>query len=269
MNQFQRLQPRSRTQLLRLVTFFCFAALLCGSYVFAQAGSNASQANSSFTVNLWERIASGGPVMIPIGLCSVLVLAFTMERLIATRRGRVAPGGFVEDVSEVLEEESVAEAQQLCTEESHSLARVVGAGLEHAHGTKDEVRMVMEGTAQREVAILRKNLRALSVTAAVAPLLGLLGTVGGMIDVFDKYSEAADATDKVRVFSSGISQALVTTFAGLTVSIPATVIYHFFLARISRFADEVHRAYGTLFEGRVPIKRQAPVRSVPAAEVSP
>ncbi len=257
----RRLSLTMRTAAMTVVAIFCGATILLA----ADGGSSGGGGFSNFTVNLWERIESGGPVMIPIGLCSVLVLAFTMERLISLRRGRVAPGGFIDDVEEVIEEEGVVQAMELCDEERHALARVVRSGLDHMHASREETRMVVESTGQREVAYLRKNLRALSVVSAVAPLLGLLGTVGGMIDVFDKYSAATDATDKIRVFSTGISQALVTTFAGLSVSIPAMVIYHFFLARISRFADEVHRAYSQLFESRAG-KPRAAVHKVATAE---
>ncbi|MCB9882178.1 MAG: MotA/TolQ/ExbB proton channel family protein [Planctomycetes bacterium] len=238
----------------RTVTLMALALATFVGMTFAQGSPPAGESSGvieSFTVNLWDRIQSGGPVMVPIGLCSVIVLAFTLERLVSLRRGRVAPGGFVDDVEEVLRMDGLPSAIALCEDENHALARVVRTGLEHARGTREEVRAVLESSGQREIAFLRKNLRALSVTSAVAPLLGLLGTVGGMIEVFDRYAAAVDASDKVAVFSGGISKALVTTFAGLSVSIPATVIYHFFLARIGRFADEVHRAFALIFEGRV------------------
>ena len=101
------------------------------------------------------------------------------------------------------------------------------------------------------------GLRALAVMASVSPLLGLLGTVGGMIDVFDRYVSVENAADKVRVFSSGISVALVTTFAGLSVAIPATILHQFFLSRVTRFIDEVNRLFVEVFEPRL---RQSGIR---------
>jgi biopolymer transport protein ExbB len=226
------------------------AAAAAGALLAAHASAQGTSAGTTSTFNLWERIQSGGPIMVPIGICSVVVLALAIERALALKSARVAPKSFVDDLDRAWSTGGVDGARKLCTERDHALARVVSTALRHI-ASREEVKESVEAAAKREIGGLRRGLRALALMASVSPLLGLLGTVGGMIDVFDRYVQVEDQADKVRVFSSGIAVALVTTFAGLTVAIPATMLHQFFVSRVARFADEVNRLFVEVFEPRL------------------
>jgi biopolymer transport protein ExbB len=219
-------------------------------------GTSTATGTQSTSFNLWERIQAGGPIMIPIGLCSVVVMGLAIERSMALRKSAVAPARFVDELDQAWSSGGIEGARRLSTERKHALARVVSTALRHL-GSREEVKESVEAAARREIGGLRRGLRALAVMASISPLLGLLGTVGGMIDVFDRYVSVENAADKIRVVSSGISVALVTTFAGLSVAIPATIAHQYFLSRVTRFIDEVNRLFVEVFEPRL---RQSGIR---------
>lgn len=191
---------------------------------------------------IFDKVVSGGPIMIPIGIASVLLLAFTLERAIRLRRDRIAPKALVASVEVALREGNLAKAKSLCASRPGPFASAIAAGLKRAPDGPSEVEKAVEDAAQREITVLRKNLRPFNVIATVSPLLGLLGTVQGMIQVFDVVAQEG-ALGNASLLSSGISTALITTFAGLCVAIPALLLHHFFTARIQRFADEVVRVH--------------------------
>ncbi len=192
--------------------------------------------------SLFEKTVAGGLLMIPIGACSILLLAFALERAIVLRRSRLSPKGLVRGVEDALRRGDLDRAASLCDGAPSSFAAAIGAGLARRSEGPGEVEKAIEAGAQREINGLRKNLRAFSVITTAAPLLGLLGTVQGMIQVFDVVA-AQGALGNASLLSGGISTALVTTFAGLTVAIPSLLCHQFFTARIQRFADEVVRVH--------------------------
>jgi biopolymer transport protein ExbB len=234
-------------------------AAAAGALLATSAAAQGASGGETTSFNLWERIQSGGPIMVPIGICSVVVLGIALERALALTQARVAPKRFGEELDQAWSSGGVEGARRFSEERDHALSRVVNTALRHID-SREEVKESVEAAARREIGLLRRGLRALAVMASISPLLGLLGTVGGMIDVFDRYVSVQDQADKVRVFSSGIAVALITTFAGLSVAIPATMLHQFFLSRVTRFADEVNRLFVEVFEPRLRAGAAAPAR---------
>ncbi|HET6203540.1 MAG TPA: MotA/TolQ/ExbB proton channel family protein [Planctomycetota bacterium] len=192
--------------------------------------------------SLFDKTVAGGILMIPIGACSILLLAFALERALLLRRGRISPKPLLRRVEEALRRGDLDAAASLCGGSRSAFAAAIGAGLLRTEEGPAEVERTVEAAAQREITGMRKNLRAFAVITSVAPLLGLLGTVQGMIQVFDVVAQQG-ALGNASLLSGGISTALVTTFAGLTVAIPSLLLHQFFTARIQRFADEVVRVH--------------------------
>lgn len=171
---------------------------------------------------VWEFLEAGGPVMVPIGICSVLVLAFTLERWLALRKARICPaevGGAVEQLA--AGNFDAAEAAIQAAPKSPG-ARILAAGLRRRGFALTEVESAIEDQGHKEVERLQKNVRPLSLIAAVAPLLGLLGTVLGIADSFRRVSQAG--MGKPEMLAGGIEEALTTTIAGLCVAIPAMLL---------------------------------------------
>lgn len=189
---------------------------------------------------LLGRLMLGGPLMIPLGLCSLVVIALAVERLVALRRGRVIPRPFVRRFTECVQDGQLSheEALEICDEFECPVADVFHAAVRRWGRPTVEIEQAVMDAGERIAEGLRKYLRLFSAISNIAPLLGLLGTVLGMIEAFEVLSSAASdsPTDSL---ASGISQALVTTAAGLSVAIPAYLAHVYFSALADRYLVEI------------------------------
>jgi len=226
------------------------------------------QADATRLSSFYELVMSGGPVMVPLGLCSVAALAFGAERLFALRARRLGTRGFADAVRGALRESPAASgrerARSLCAESGTPLARVLGAALARAHEGAEATEKAAEDAGGRELAAMHSSLRPLVAIAAIAPLLGLLGTVWGIILAFGDIG-SSDALGRPDVLAASISQALVTTATGLVIAIPVHVLYHWLRARVDRFARDAEAAYELV---RAELFGVA-TRSSPPSEVAP
>jgi biopolymer transport protein ExbB len=180
---------------------------------------------------LIETLMAGGPVMIPIGLCSVVALATFFERMWSLRRSAVIPNALCVEAIELLRQERAGDALTLCRKHDVSVARVLEVAIEARGADRSLIKERVEEVGRREAADLERYIPVLGTIASISPLLGLLGTVGGMILTFDVIAEQGGVTD-VAPLAGGISQALITTFAGLSVGIPAVVANRYLLSKV-------------------------------------
>jgi biopolymer transport protein ExbB len=178
-------------------------------------------------------LVSGGPVMVPIGLASVVAMAALMERVVALRTSRIVPHGFAVEVTELLNQGRYPDAVTLCRKSDSSVARIVEVAILARGRTRAEIKERLEELGRREAAGLEQYSQVLGTVASVAPLLGLLGTVWGMILTFEVIQQ--EGLGGVANLAGGISQALITTMAGLSVGIPTLIAYKWVLSR----ADEL------------------------------
>lgn len=176
-----------------------------------------------------EFLVSGGPIMAPIGLASVVALAAFIERVVALRRVRVVPRAFARQVVELLRQRRWGDAMAACRQEESAAGRVVETALAARGEARSTVKERLEEVGRREAAELERMTAVLGTVAAIAPLLGLLGTVWGMILTFEVIQE--QGVGVVSSLAGGISQALITTMAGLSVGIPALIAHRWVLAR--------------------------------------
>jgi len=184
-----------------------------------------------------EFLVSGGPVMVPIGLASVIALAAFLERLVALRRGRVIPRGLVRSTLELLRQRRWGDALAACRRDDVAVARVLETALLVRGRPRTAIKERLEEVGRREAADLERFSQVLGTVAAVAPLLGLLGTVWGMILTFEVIE--AQGVGVVSSLAGGISQALITTMAGLTVAIPTLIATRWVLARADDLVIEL------------------------------
>jgi biopolymer transport protein ExbB len=168
--------------------------------------------------------------MIPIIICSIIGLATFVERLWALRTSRVVPRGFCIEVVELVKQGRYSDALTLCRKRDVAAARVVEAALDARDFSRQDIKERVEEVGRREAAEMERYVPILGTVASISPLLGLLGTVGGMIVTFQVIQE--QGLGNVASLAGGISQALVTTFAGLSVGIPAVVANRYILARV-------------------------------------
>ncbi len=180
-------------------------------------------------------LRDGGLLMIPIGICSFILLVFVFERATSLRRGRVIPRPFVRRFMEQLREGQLTrdEALQLCEENKSPVAEVFGAAVRKWGRPSVEVEQAIIDAGERVTNGLRRYLRLFNGVSTISPLLGLLGTVLGMIRAFNAIVNAG-AMGRPELLAGGISQALLTTAAGLSVAIPALIAYLYFISRVDR-----------------------------------
>ena len=206
-----------------------------------QATPPEGETQSTVLGTLLESIQDGGWMMVPIGLCSVVALGFFLERWLALGAGRLLPRRFVGELGSTLGK-GADDALKLCSETQAPVARILGAGLQRWHEPRPQIEKAIEDAGAREVSRLTGNLRPLVVVASIAPLLGLLGTVIGMIKAFSVIA-TEKGIGKPEMLADGISQALITTAAGLIVAIPAQVAYFYLKAKIDRFTRGVENLF--------------------------
>lgn len=206
--------------------------------------------------------------------CSFVVLTVFIERLVALRRDRVVPDVLLDALPAHLSAGDTARAEQLCREDKSVYSVVVGAALRARAGGRAASKEAMEETGRVELSQLEVRVGAISTVAAIAPLLGLLGTVTGMIKVFRDVA-GVDNPD-IALLANGIWEALITTGAGLTVAIPAYVMYRFIEGRIDRHTRVLEEAGLEALNALFPLgggapdpaaSADAPNAEAPAADV--
>jgi biopolymer transport protein ExbB len=188
-------------------------------------------------------MVAGGPIMIPIGICSVIALAYIVERWVRLTPGKLGGGGFGRDLVAAVRDGGVVRGLALCEERrTKPLARIMSAALARWNSPFLEREKAVEDAGVREVKRLSTNLRPLVVIVAIAPLLGLLGTVWGMILAFSTIA-LQEGLGKPEMLAAGIGQALITTAAGLAIAIPTQAAYFYLKSRIDRFARLTEQIY--------------------------
>jgi biopolymer transport protein ExbB len=180
-----------------------------------------------------EIILAGGWLMAPILLCSTLSVAIIIERFWSLRRQNVVPDGVGETVEgwAARQELDLRHLNQLRTESA--LGRVLAAALSNRHRPRDLIKEAVEDTGRHVVHELERFLNTLGTIAGIAPLLGLLGTVIGMIKVFSAIM--LHGVGNANELAGGISEALITTAAGLTVAIPSYFFYRYFRGMVAEY----------------------------------
>ena len=167
--------------------------------------------------------------MVPIGVCLFLTLTITIERLVNLRMPRYLSEELLDKIRSCLSSGQYEGAMQVCRSKNLMFHRLMETAITYRGLDTVELRQLLEDQSRQESRVLERFLNVLRTVATIAPLLGLLGTVAGMIKVFQTLS-AAGMTNAADL-SVGISEALITTAAGMLVAIPAIVLHSYFEGR--------------------------------------
>lgn len=228
------------------------------------AGANDGDGASS-SVPMLDLIVRGGWLMVPIGVMSIIVVAIGIERSLGLRRSRVLPQPLVDGLGEMAERDALdpRAAYRFCQRYPSSAAKVIRAMLLKVGRPHAEVEQAVSEACQAEADRLYTNVRTLNLAAAITPLLGLLGTVWGMIQSFSVTANLPLGSNKGQALAEGIYVALVTTFAGLAVAIPAAVLAHLFEGRILNLIRDIENLLASLlphvekYEGKLRVDQAA------------
>ena len=198
-------------------------------------------------MDAYEVIFKGGIVMWPIMTVSVVALAITIERFFTLRRATIDTRELMDTMRTVLHQNRTQEAIEICEETDVPVARIIKAGILKHDRSKEDIREAVEDAGHLEIPRLERYLSALATCATIAPLLGLLGTVAGMIKAIAQIQNKQGLVNPSDL-AEGISNALVTTAAGLTVAIPTLVVYNYYVTRVDNMILEMEISSSELVE---------------------
>jgi len=186
---------------------------------------------------VYELVIAGGWLMLPIILSSVVMIAIAIERYWSLRPSKVVPPTLLGQVWHWLKQNQLTKENIHELRGSSALGSILAAGISNSGHGREVMKDSIEEAAVQVVHSLEKHLVPLGTIAAVTPLLGLLGTVIGMIKVFTAIM--IEGTGNAGVLAGGISEALITTAAGLSVAIPALIIHKYFERRVDSLVVEM------------------------------
>jgi len=194
-------------------------------------------------MNTWSLIKSGGPIMIPIILCSVFALGIAIEKFIYYAYVKTNIPLLKDQIFEHIKHNRIKESIELCDINRSPVAKILKAGVLKFGASREEIKESIEDISLFEIPKLESRLSALATIAHISPLLGLLGTVTGMTASFHTIQVRAASMNPVTPgdLAGGIGEALLTTVAGLMVAIPTFVAYNYFVHRTNRFVLEMER----------------------------
>ena len=211
-------------------------------------------------IDIFSLIMKGGGFMIPIGLMSLVMVTFVIERSIGMRQDRVIPPLLVDELGELADSQGAFDPRQayrVCQRNPSAAASVIRSMLVKVGRPQSEIEHAVTEASDREANRLYANVRWLYLAAAVTPLMGLLGTVWGMIRAFHDTTQLPAGRNKADFLAEGIYVALVTTLGGLIVAIPAAIFSHYFEGRVQQMFHEIDELLFSLmpqverYEGRV------------------
>jgi biopolymer transport protein ExbB len=169
-----------------------------------------------------------------------------MEKIWSLKRNRVIPVTFLDTIERLLKKEDIAEALKLCGENSSSISRIFSAGIKNYGKRREIIKERIEEVGRREAVVLGRYVEALATIASVSTLLGLLGTIAGMIKIFSVIS--LQSVVNPSTLAGGISEALYTTAAGLTVAIPTLIFYRYLSSKSNSLIVEMEECSAQMVE---------------------
>ena len=186
-----------------------------------------------------EWLMGGGPIMVPIFICSVIALAVILERMVSLRRSRIMRSELIEVIEAVRGPEDLQVIYNRCNVIQGPFSNIIKRTISNTHLSREEKVLDIQATGRQEARALERMLVVLEIITAITPLLGLLGTVLGMSQVFDVISEVG--LGQTKAFSGGIAQALRTTIIGLGVAIPSLIAYTSFDRKVDNLILEMEK----------------------------
>ncbi len=193
-------------------------------------------------MGMLQLIKAGGITMYPLILCSILSVAIAIERILYYhRRSRVKREDFMADIKNQLERDNLRHAVSMCMgmckDAGTPFANVVWAGLDAFGRGEKEISSNMERAIIIETNILSRFTTVVGTIGSMSVYVGLLGTVLGIMKAFHNVS--VTGSGGISVVINGISEALITTIAGLCIAIPAVTAYNYFVKRIDNFITDM------------------------------
>jgi len=189
---------------------------------------------------MFEFLKAGGLLIIPILLSSIIAMAIVIERFLALRTRNIIPDNAVNHAKKLILRGTPPKKTEIeDIRQSSAIGNVLAAGLENSHQPRHIMKESLEEAGRHTAHELERYMTALGTIAAVTPLLGLLGTVIGMIQVFSVITTMGVGSPTE--LAGGISTALITTAAGISVAVPALVFHRYFKGKINDYVVQMEQ----------------------------
>lgn len=182
-------------------------------------------------------LLNGGWLMLPLVICSILSFAIIIERFWCLREKRIIPEGLGHSLLYDYRKRVLSSAKVHDVEQSSPLGKLLVTVLRHYRESRADIIQYVEDEGNKVIHKLENHLNLLGTIATISPLLGLLGTVIGMIDVFTVITQ--QGVGNPNTLAGGISEALITTAAGLTVAIPSLIFHRAFQRKIANLSHKL------------------------------
>jgi biopolymer transport protein ExbB len=205
--------------------------------LFAQIVTETNPDAAPESISIGSLLISGGPLMIPILLCSVIAVYIFFERLLTINRANQNPDQFMAQINEKVLKGDITSARMLCAQFDSPIARMIEKGIARIGSPLKNIEASIENVGKIEIFRLEKNLSVLATISGAAPMMGFLGTVIGMVQAFIAIAQQEGSVSP-RLLADGIYTAMITTVAGLIVGIIAYLGYNFLVTRVSKV---IHR----------------------------
>jgi len=185
------------------------------------------------TIDYIQMAISGGWIMIPLLLLSVVSVYIFFERYYAIKRASKVDDTFMNRIKDYIHDGKIDSALALCQSQDSPIARMIEKGITRIGRPLNDVNMAIENVGNLEISKMEKGLSVLATVSGGAPMIGFLGTVIGMIRAFFDMANAGNNID-VSLLSSGIYTAMVTTVTGLIIGIIAYFAYNYLVTRVDK-----------------------------------
>ncbi len=183
--------------------------------------------------------------MWPLLLCSVVALTIFIERLWALRPSKIIPPDLVDEVERLTRMGRLEDIEELIKRNSSPICPVIRVAIKNAGMRREIIKDYMEEAGASEAYSIERYIDILGIIATVSPLLGLLGTVSGMIASFHAIGTQGPES---QMLANGISEALITTAAGLSIAIPVYIGYRILVARSDYLILEMEKTSARMLE---------------------
>ncbi len=223
--------------------FALFALLLVASPLMAEAAEAATEPAKA--TNLWQVFLAGGPMMIPLGILSVITVMLILVFLFTMRRGCIVSGRYMQTADALIRKKDYLGLLAISNRHNEAVARVIQRTMDfltkNPKATIIEARDIAQTEGMRQASALNQQIAYLADIGTIAPMLGLLGTVMGIVQSFGVIAVDAAAT-RPTLLAQGIGEALIATATGLLIGIPAMAAYAYFRGRSQGLISELEIA---------------------------
>jgi biopolymer transport protein ExbB len=190
------------------------------------------------TISFIDLALAGGPLMIPLVICSIIAIYIFVERFRTVNKANVSSDTFMAKIKELVQKGDINGAKILCAQYDNPVARMIEKGVSRIGSPLKNIEASIENVGKIEVFRLEKNLSVLATIAGAAPMIGFLGTVIGMVSAFISIAQEEGSVSP-KLLADGIYTAMITTVAGLIVGIIAYLAYNFLVTRVSKVVHKM------------------------------